>query len=360
MAIKLYFYPLALGMTLLPFTASANLAFQAEQVYSAAKTSTGATASVKYVAQTAANQSVYAMRAVEVSKASIANVVRTRSFTPWGAGLVVAITAAGYFLQSDDIYSDSQPSTQSGFCSVTSASNDFSSCFDAFKAIYSGNQVHEYYWTGTRYNFQTAYNSSEALSNTGQYFTPSSGQEIANPLGGQGVVSDDDLYQLASNFDYAEWQKLFMDPLSGQANRTIPEIQDAGTDIGNDYDAENDADPNTNPTVNPATGDTGTDTISGQEPQDQDLCIKNPKLLMCTELEEEVPDPTDIQTQDIPFSYTPYSLSSNASCPADINSPAGLISYQPACTFATGIKPMVLVIFSLIGLFILGGFKSND
>jgi len=359
MAIKLYFYPLALGMTLLPFTASANLAFQAQEVYSVAKTSTGATASVKYAAQTAANQSVYAMRAVQVSKASIANVVRTRSFTPWGAGLVIAITAAGFLLDDStgEIITTIEPYAGTGYCNATGVTNTFSACYASllnYPALYT-QEGRNYYGSGQNYNFRQYSNSYGHKWNAPQPIPEGSLLE-----GGDSQATDDQLYDAAAQFDHAEWQKIFMDPLSGQANRSIPEIQDAGTDIGNDYDAENDADPNTSPTVNPATGDTGTDTISGQEPQDQDLCIKNPKLLMCTELEEEVPDSTDIQTQDIPFSYTPYSLASNASCPADINSPAGLISYQPACTFATGIKPMVLVIFSLIGLYILGGFKSND
>lgn len=366
--------------------ASAALAFQAQEVMSVVKTSTGATASVKYVAMNAANQSVYAMRAVEVGKASIANVVKTRSFTPWGVGFAVAITAAGYFLDSEtgDVYLpgndlDSRPppvgyvylanpgynANQSTYSSTPYGAarkyieqfNFVEQCFN-----YTGSAPPPYY---AQFDRRTSFTNGKCIGGesgikVGITTEPANYVPDSPYTDDLTHVTNDQIYDVASNFDYAEWQKIFIDPLSGQANREIPEFQDAGTEISDDYAEQQALDPSKPPTILPSKDGKPAVTVGTEEPPPQDPCIKNPSLLMCAEL-DDVPDATEIQTQEIDVSYSPVSFSSNASCPADLQGPYGSkFSFDAPCQLATGINPFV-ILFSMLGaIFIISGSRAES
>ena len=334
--------PLLLLVSLMFLSALSNNAqaatFSPAQVMQHTNTATGATVATKFTAK-AANQAVYAMRAVQIPKATVANVMRTRSFSPWGIAITAAITAAGYYFDSlnEEIYTSQSPSYPDGLGTCVWNGNNNVGTTTASQCL-NGEGVY-------------AHNSSVIatwIQDGVQY------DESPQPE----PISDDQLFDVYKSMSPIQQQSIFENPYSSAPNPDIQEFTDAAQDVTNDYTAENDGDPATVPTVNPETGDTGTEEITEDEPQEKDLCQRYPNILACTEL-DDVPDASQIATQDIPFSYTPYSLSSNASCPADVDTPAGPISYGPSCQLASGIKPVVIAVFTLAGLLVLGGFKDN-
>jgi hypothetical protein len=347
--------------------------FAAQSIIKAVATPTGAIVSTEYAAMKAANQSVYAVRAVQVSKATIAQVVRTRSFTPWGVALAAAVVAAGYALEDGEIQTIPQSDSQfvQGYYWKSAYSNNRqktpNESLSYVVNFYSGGVSNTSLTLKTETTAEMTYtiNSNnytrtEQLqrfpcgSITSDYCVGGAPQTDSEPL------SDNQLYDIATSLPSTQFQKLFEDPLSGQPNRDIQEIKDVATDISNDYNAENDEDPLTVPTTNPETGDTGTETVSEEKPEKEDFCIKNPSSLACSEL-DDVPEKTELQTQELEMNFSQHSLASNASCPAPIQLPHGAeMSYQPACDLASGIKPIVLVIATLGALFIVGGFKEKE
>lgn len=334
--------------------------FSPQQVSNVVKTSTGATAATKYAAMTAANQSIYAMRAVNVSKSSIANVVRTRAFTPWGIALTVALTAAGYALNDSDdsISTETAASQELGICEYGGQTGwTVTQCLDwsaSHIGIPQSSLTFHSYAAPNKYRYGIN-GSAVVVVWVAPYYLGAN-----DPRGGSSLADDDSLYEVASELPQSQWAELFEDPLSGHPNPDIQEFQDVADDLTDDYIAENDADPNTNPDVNPEQGDTGTETVSEEEPLDEDPCVINPNLLVCMEM-DEVPDPTDIQTQEVDASYSIYSLASNSSCPADIPSVHGASwEFDGPCQYASGIKPIVLAVFSILALMIASGYRFSE
>lgn len=94
----------------------------------------------------------------------------------------------------------------------------------------------------------------------------------------------------------------------------------------------------------------------------EDECAENPDRLSCAEF-GEVADPGGLTKQNgpLPTSLSPVSISENMSCPADIPLPKGLnFSWQGACDFASGIRPVVLAVAWLTaGLILVGAFRES-
>lgn len=347
--------------------------FSPQAVQSVAKVSAGAVANTTYAGMTAANQAVYAVRPVTIAKASVAAAVKSKAKTPWGLVIVAAVTAAGMLIDSNgDIINQTTASSDGQVGSYYIAAN-FSRegvgstpieamqnwCIDIGGCTtFTVHDENLFSLAGSGFNWNWATATAKNDDCPAGWSSYNGVCHFAPPVE-ETYATDQELYDLAKTLNYPEWHKLFEDAYGRPNIQDMPEFQPVADDITTDYAAANDADPLTEPTVDPATGDTGADT-STEPPKEEDPCIANPALLSCAEL-DDVPDPTDIQEMDVPYSYTPFSLNSNNSCPAPMSLPKGLtMSWQPACDFATGIKPIILLVFSLIGLYIISGTKATD
>lgn len=90
-----------------------------------------------------------------------------------------------------------------------------------------------------------------------------------------------------------------------------------------------------------------------------DICEEQPDLLQCLKVGEPGEEP-DIQEQNKSVSsVTPYA-SGSGSCPATVALPRGAeFSYAPMCSFASGVRPIVLAIaWLLAGGMIFAWFRS--
>ena len=89
---------------------------------------------------------------------------------------------------------------------------------------------------------------------------------------------------------------------------------------------------------------TSTTTTTTPAPEQKTDCDKLPNSIGCSEY-GAIPTPDIIETVNVPFSMTPTSLGSG-SCPApisiDLSSRHMTISYQPVCTFAGLMSPIVI------------------
>ena len=163
----------------------------------------------------------------------------------------------------------------------------------------------------------------------------------------------------------SELDDLLTDPVTGLPRSDIQPFTDAATDATDDWNAENDSDPNTNPDIDEETGDTGTETETTEEPeQDEDYCRDNPDILACSTL-GDAPTAEQLTTDTIGFTVTPYSLAGGVgSCPAP-SSVAFLgqvieVPYDFICDFAVALKPIILALALLTSIFIVSGTVRAD
>lgn len=350
-----------LPFSLLFFASNSHAAtFAAQAVFKAVPTTTGAIVSTEYAAMKAANQAVYAVRAVEVGKASVAAVVRQRSFTPWGVALTVAIVAAGYILEDDEIIKHEMLDddvAEIGYSWQINGNIYRATRNEACRVMRNGLSGWTHEVDGNTCHLRDTNQSLRATYP--MYYAHVSAPSYQPYYSPDAAVTDDELYQVASNMSPSQFQKLFEDPLSGQVNPDIQEFKDEAADLTSDYADQVSANPGVDPTVIPAKDGKPAAVLSPEKPKTEDPCVTNPSLLMCSEL-DDVPDETEIQEQEAEMDFSPHNFSSNASCPAPISLPYGAeMSYEFPCMFASGIKPIVLVVASLGALLIVGGFKEE-
>lgn len=107
------------------------------------------------------------------------------------------------------------------------------------------------------------------------------------------------------------------------------------------------------------------------------FCQQNPKSPLCTgklnDCEEgtdlarclrlgKVPEGQEVQEKTIGVSYiNPVAVATGGGCPAGIALPKGLgnFNWEPICTFATAIQPIVLVLAWMSAFFIVFGIKDD-
>lgn len=332
--------------------------FQPTAINRMVSSSSLVTASTRYVGVTAANQSVYAVRAVEVGKASVANAVRARAFNPWGFAVVAAITAAGYLMDDDDfsILSPAVPFLTLGQCGLYSGSiSNLTGDACLVQARKSLGPTATYYplISNSYYPILTdpsglVYNAFYPYDNTNlPHVAPDSNPQPA---------SDDELYQIFQNLSPAQQIEILTDPLTGFPDSTIPEFSDAGGEISRNWDANNDNDPATLPTPN-APEKTSTVAFPEQDPA-EDLCKTYPNIIACQET-GELPDPEEIATEEQDLDYDPVSMSSSASCPAPYAIGRGVFyEFTTICGFASSLKPIVVTFSLVVALYILVGFRK--
>lgn len=116
--------------------------------------------------------------------------------------------------------------------------------------------------------------------------------------------------------------------------------------------------PLTDPQGNPVPDPQPQDTL---EPQPTD-CDKLPNSVGCTDLGTP-PAGEDMPRNEIPITFTPVSIPADATCPAPITVAAFgqsiEVDYSGACTFASGLKPVVIAIGYLTALFIIFGVPRS-
>jgi hypothetical protein len=113
-------------------------------------------------------------------------------------------------------------------------------------------------------------------------------------------------------------------------------------------------DPQGNPVNDPQPQDT-------PEPQPTD-CDKYPTSVGCTDLGTP-PLGEDMPHAEQPITFTPVPISANATCPAPITvngfGQTLTIDYSSACTYASGLRPIVIAIGYLTALFIIFGVPRS-
>lgn len=113
-------------------------------------------------------------------------------------------------------------------------------------------------------------------------------------------------------------------------------------------------DPQGNPVNDPQPQDT-------PEPQPTD-CDKYPTSVGCTDLGTP-PLGEDMPHTEQPITFTPVPISANATCPAPITvngfGQTLTIDYSSACTYASGLRPIVIAIGYLTALFIIFGVPRS-
>lgn len=116
--------------------------------------------------------------------------------------------------------------------------------------------------------------------------------------------------------------------------------------------------PLTDPQGNPVTDPQPQDT---PEPQPTD-CDKYPTSVGCTDLGTP-PLGEDMPHAEQPITFTPVPISANATCPAPITvngfGQTLTIDYSSACTYASGLRPIVIAIGYLTALFIIFGVPRS-
>jgi len=318
-------------------------------------------ANVGFEATTVSGKKVFANRAITIGKASIANAIKKRAFSPYGLAVTAAITAAGYYFDnsSKTITTVVSGSSDLGRCTVLSGQPHItaSECL---------NSVHYSYGSVTGVAAQTtgyiAFNCQ--YQSWCGYWYPDTNNVPAVPFGGSQPVTDTDLINAFDSYFTPEQEKeIFLNPVSRLPD--VPGQSDVASDLDNDYVAQNDADPATNPTTGNTTinntditySDNGYTDVTNFEQKDP--CQLHPNSVGCLDVGQAPQDPS-IQTYQMPFSVTQYSLGSNAQCPAPnvITLKNGQIitfSYQTYCDFATGIRPVVVALGFLLAYLIVGG-----
>ena len=109
-------------------------------------------------------------------------------------------------------------------------------------------------------------------------------------------------------------------------------------------------------TINNINGDPVTEPDTPTETQ-QDQCEKYPNSVGCSELGTLDGQPS---TGQFDLEFQPETDMLPASCPASITVLGHSLSFQPACDAMTYIKPVVLVMASLLATFILfGSFRDS-
>lgn len=114
--------------------------------------------------------------------------------------------------------------------------------------------------------------------------------------------------------------------------------------------------PLTDSTGQPITNPTPEDTTETPPPESQ--CDKYPNTVGCTDLGTPV-DGELLPHVEVPLSFTPVAIAADATCPASMTVSAFgksvPVSYDAACTYASGLKPIVIAIAYLSALFIIFG-----
>lgn len=359
--------------------------FNAENIDSILRRPNGTTARLileaRFKGRNNLNESVWAVKKIPISKSLVGTILKRTVKLGLSLPVQVAMMAAGWAYDeltgemtktTSETNPDQQPPTTTGNC----------------------------YLDGTHtgsYGLMT-YDECQAkpvvAGKTKSWFSYADGQfydaapSSPNPTSPNTVSTE-----TADNFDYADILDTLSDSVVIQAfQNPSTQLPDSNIDINYNtfsdptnntdpfdaaaryldqyYDASVDGDPLTDPDAIPDPIDNPGEeptTIDDEAPvadaEPFDLCAEHPEILACQTLGES-DDPIDIATEEIPFSYTPVSLSGSGYCPSPnvfvlSSGQSYSISNQPICDFASGINGVVIIICSMIGMYIVTGGIRN-
>lgn len=115
-----------------------------------------------------------------------------------------------------------------------------------------------------------------------------------------------------------------------------------------------------NLTIINAAGEPVTDPVPTDENADEvdDPCEANPERVGCVDLGTPTDD-QDFPRVEMPLTFQPVAIQQDATCPAPMTVSAFgksiLIAYDGACTYASGLKPIVIAVAYLSALLIIFG-----
>lgn len=370
---------------------------QPNAILQSVKSLGGATVVARYAGTGfAANNPVYVKRTIAIGKASLGQIIKQRAFSPWGAAVVVALTAAGFVL--DQSTGEVTTVGAGQFSGVTGACHsffvtvtlDYSSCITRANnsAAYSGvntffvcpghstcgpaqlnlpdgviviadnlgQQTHGQWYSNATHRV----NLASGVTQPEDY---SSDIQVTN-------VPDTDIWEAVEpSYSDSQLPDLLTNPETGRPY-DISELTDPITDIESDLIAQYDGDGATQPDVDLSIGDTGVDTLTeGNEEElqnNEDLAEAEPlefpdfcvwASVVCDFFdyvkEDEIPtDPVAynpiIETTVDPSAQT-VSIGSAGVCPAPVTVPILFgnsidVEYTWFCDLATAMSPLVLAL----------------
>lgn len=92
-----------------------------------------------------------------------------------------------------------------------------------------------------------------------------------------------------------------------------------------------------------------------------DACKDHPDRLGCMGAGEAIEQPDLSTTEKGITAITPFNISSNAICPADLPLPKGMsFSFQPFCDYASAFRPIILALAWITAGFLAFGYRGNN
>ena len=92
-----------------------------------------------------------------------------------------------------------------------------------------------------------------------------------------------------------------------------------------------------------------------------DGCKDHPDRLGCMGAGEAIEQPDLSTTEKGITAITPFNISSNATCPADLPLPKGMsFSFQPFCDYASAFRPIILALAWITAGFLAFGYRGNN
>ncbi len=382
----------------------------------------GAVVDVVFEASVGGRNKVYGKRPVTLSKAIIGGALKSRAFTPWGLGLSVAVAAAGYILDDSTgtVYLEPVGDIAlTGFCGFNrSFTGSLSSCI-AVRPNHSSGTSYSCSAVGmntcTDILAPNGANVSFFASNGVPATAPVS---VSNDSFFDIVsdsISDDELIDVLTDPE-TQHPYSVLDPIESMAQEMTDDFRVAtqpktvstktttdtqvNTQVGLDpaaspetsvdtvTDSQFSTDPTTgietetatttetttvtDPVNDTETVTTKTTTIDTDTPvapdgfspkeDETDICQKYPTALGCQRLGKMSKTPP-ISSLDVEFEYDVVFLTSSASCPSPnvftVSGRSMSFNNSAICDFAMGINPIVILICSVIGIYIVSGGVRN-
>ena len=273
---------LLLGLVFVPFFTVQAGALRAISIAKVRKNTTtgGVSATVRYRGSasndpsftSSANDPIY-NAVVDIGKASLGSVVKKRAFSPWGAALTVAITAAGYVIDSNTgeiTAPGSSAPDLSGYCIWGNPNvptpTTFGDCFTQITSNYTnypvvvGPSVYSSFFNGYvitfGYQSPSGYIDQGSLwvspTDPGQLTTPGQPQTLDNPSIWDAVEP---------GLDSPAVRDLLHDPETGLPE-PLPEITSKGNEISDRIIRAHDIDPNNDPAPDQVPQPRSTDEVA--------------------------------------------------------------------------------------------------
>lgn len=336
---------------------------------------------------------VYVPKKVPISKLAVGKIMKKVAFGPLGTAVSVAMEAANWIRDettNDYTKTVTLPNPEPteyiggfyyGICHVnpsnpntncptveqykTNCQNWYAPLGYAYNECYLIDQGNNHY---KAYKYPIGYDPN-GTSQQLEYATP---EDYANELPQltdqqvKDLFTDPQTFEPNSNtnLDDAPFPETDTSPsMDEDPFRATERFLDDWWNAFEDDDPLTDPDTITDPTeTDPA--NPKDDPSASYEESTFDLCAEYPEILACQQLgEAEESEP--VEEFEVPFSYDPVTLASNATCPQPLtftlltDSKTYTISRQPICDFAQSIQPLIISICTIVGIYILSGGIRN-